>query len=377
MASTGEEERPEFHGDGDHGEHDPVDEGGPVKSFLDHLEDLRWVLIKCVVGAALMMLICLIAADVVLAVLTWPLARADRHRKPPGQEVSLLVGTNVLARLHPGTNVFGDFAFGTTQHLAFALTPKLVGTDYVLTLQPVTNEVALRHVTTHGTTLHNYSPMGGFWVAFQVAMYGGIVIAAPYLIYVLGGFILPALRIKEKKYALRGFAIGSFLFMSGVFFCYFMLLPLALRASFQYSEWLGFAADQWRAEDYISFVCKFLLGMGLGFELPVVILTLVKIGVLNATRLAGMRRYMIVINLVLGAVLTTPEVVTQVLMFIPLQGFYELSVWVARYWELDARGKARARRNLILVLLLLIGATVWASWHYHFGLKDVAKFFIG
>ena len=161
------------------------------------------------------------------------------------------------------------------------------------------------------------------------------------------------------------------------FFCYFMLLPLALRASFQYSEWLGFAADEWRAEDYLGFVCKFLLGMGLGFELPVVILTLVKIGVLNATRLAGMRRYMIVINLVLGAVLTTPEVVTQVLMFIPLQGFYELSVWIARYWELDERGKARARRNLIIVFLLLLGLAGWASWHYHFGLKEVMKFFIG
>ena len=376
MASTGEEERPEFHnegvGDGDHG-----DEGGPVKSFLDHLEDLRWVLIKCVVGIALMMLICLIAADVVLAVLKWPLTRADRHRKPPGQELSLLVGTNVLARVHPGTNIFGDFSLSNSPHMAFALTPRLVGTNYLLTLEPVTNEVLLSHVATRGTILRNLSPVGGFWVAFQVAMYGGILIAAPYLIYVLGGFILPALRIKEKKYVLRGFAIGSFLFMSGVFFCYFMLLPLALRASFQYSEWLGFAADEWRAEDYLGFVCKFLLGMGLGFELPVVILTLVKIGVLNATRLAGMRRYMIVINLVLGAVLTTPEVITQVLMFIPLQGFYELSVWIARYWELDERGKARARRNLIIVFLLLLGVAGWASWHYHFGLKEVMKFFIG
>ena len=73
-----------------------------------------------------------------------------------------------------------------------------------------------------------------------------------------------------------------------------------------YSNWLGFGAFQWRAEDYISFVCKFMLGMGLGFELPVVLLTLVKIGVLNYRRLRAMWRYMIVIVLVLGRVFDHP-----------------------------------------------------------------------
>src|SRR6185503_11985447 len=99
----------------------------------------------------------------------------------------------------------------------------------------------------------------------------------------------------------------------------------------------------------ISFVCKFMLGMGLGFELPVVILTLVKIGILDFARLKAMRRYMIVINLVLGAVLTTPEVITQVLMFIPLQGLYELTVWIAWYWEKDEQARARARIKLFVI----------------------------
>jgi sec-independent protein translocase protein TatC len=76
-----------------------------------------------------------------------------------------------------------------------------------------------------------------------------------------------------------------------------------------------------------------MLGMGIGFQMPVVLLTLVKIGVLNYTMLSKMRRYMIVINLVLGALLTTPEVITQIMMAIPLQILYEVSVWVAWYWE--------------------------------------------
>lgn len=115
---------------------------------------------------------------------------------------------------------------------------------------------------------------------------------------------------------MRGFVAGVVLFLGGVSFCYFKLMPLALDASAKYSQWLGISADQWTAEDYISFVCKFMLGMGLGFEMPVVILVLVKLGVLNYRMLAGFRRYMIVINLVLGAVLTTPEVLTQVMMAI-------------------------------------------------------------
>jgi sec-independent protein translocase protein TatC len=110
-------------------------------------------------------------------------------------------------------------------------------------------------------------------------------------------------------------------------------------------RWLGFSADRWRAEEYISFVCKFMLGMGLGFELPVVVLTLVKIGLVDYKMLAGFRRYMIVINLVMGAVLTTPEVLTQIMMAVPLQILYEVSVWITWYWERKERKKMGVLRE--------------------------------
>jgi sec-independent protein translocase protein TatC len=369
MASSGEEERPEF----EHYE----DEGGPVKSFLEHLEDLRWVLIKIVVGVAIGMLVCLIAAPAVLAIVKWPLDRADQYRESSGVRVALLVETNVIANVALATNLFGDVGLSNRAHTTFQLVPKLVGSDYVVTLQPVTNETLLTAASNRGTVLRNLSPVGGFWVAFQVALYGGIVLTAPYIIYVLGQFIVPALKYKEKKYVLRGFAIGTGLFMTGVAFCYFALLPMALRASFQYSEWLGFSADEWRAEDYISFVCKFMLGMGLGFEMPVVVLTLVKIGIVDHARLKGLRRYMIVVNLVLGALLTTPEVITQVLMFIPLQGLYELSVWIAGYWEKDEQAKKRARVQLVLALIAGAVLLLWALWKFHAGFNHWARGWIG
>jgi len=185
-------------------------------------------------------------------------------------------------------------------------------------------------------------------VAFQVAFYGGLALASPFIFYFVAQFVFPALKLKEKKYVYRGLGFGGLLFASGVCFCYFVLMPVALAASVQYSSWLGFSANQWRAEDYIGFVCKFMLGMGLGFELPVVILTLVKIGVLNYGILSKARRYMIVINLILGALLTTPEVVTQVLMALPLQLLFEASVWITWYWERQDRKRAERETGTVM-----------------------------
>jgi len=195
----------------------------------------------------------------------------------------------------------------------------------------------------------------------QVALYGGMLLAAPFMLYFLAGFVFPALKWNERKYIYRAVFIGGGLFLTGVSFCYFILMPIALSASQMYSNWLGLGAMQWRAEEYISFVCKFMLGMGLGFELPVVILTLVKIGILSYPTLRKMWRFMIVIVLVLGAVLTTPEVITQVFMAVPLYLLYEITVWIAWYW--DQPDRAKARRTLAAGILLL-AALLWLAYKF-------------
>ena len=141
------------------------------------------------------------------------------------------------------------------------------------------------------------------------------------------------MKIKEKKYLLRALGVGVGLFAAGVCFCYFIIMPRALKFAELFALWMGAKVPEWRAETYFGFVTKFMLGMGLGFELPVVLLALVKIGILDYKKLSAMRRYMIVINLILGALLTTPEVFTQIMMAIPLQVLYEISVWIAWYWE--------------------------------------------
>ena len=320
-------------------------EGGPVKSFLDHLEDLRWVLIKSLAALGIGMLICLIAGDRVVNILKQPLLNAERKFPGTNQIWTVFWGTNILKTSVLTDEQQASYAIGTEPHIALKLDLVPNGTNgFIVGLRPDPT-ADLTRAKKMDVSLVNLSPVGGFWVAMQVSLYGGTVLASPFIFYFIAGFIFPALRMREKHYVYRGLGFGLLLFATGVCFCYFILMPVALSASAMYSNWLGFEATQWRAEDYISFVCKFMLGMGIGFQMPVVLLTLVKIGVLSYTALSKMRRYMIVINLVLGALLTTPEVITQVMMAIPLQMLYECSVWIAWYWERRDRKRAEAERR--------------------------------
>jgi len=343
---------------------DDSPEGGPVKTFLEHLEDFRWVLIKSLVALFVAMLLCLFAANDVVQIIKWPLKHAP---------VSFS-GTNQIAVVSFGTNHLGNFPLtpdqqqtlnlGTNRFVAITVEPLVLGTNQVLGWRVNDDPGAVLEAQRMKIELINLSPAGGFVVAFQVALYGGMVLASPFIFYFAASFIFPALKIRERKYVYRGLTIGVGLFLTGVAFCYFALMPLALAAAQMYSHWLGLGALEWRAEDYISFVCKFLLGMGLGFELPVVILTLVKIGALDYAMLSKARRYMIVINLILGAVLTTPEPITQLVMFVPLQVLYEITVWIAWYWDQPDRAKARRTLLLGLVILLLIAGLAWIGWQY-------------
>ena|SRR5215469_4448372 len=342
-------------------EHVDEDEGGPVKSFLEHLEDLRWVLVKSGATIGVTMLVCLLAGNYLVRVLEWPLHRAHPLHLSKGQTVLLTFGTNQLTRFRIGADDPFSSVVGTNRFTHLEIVPITVGTNQVLGLATRPGPEIEPGL---GIEIINLSPAGSFIVATKVAFYGGLVISAPLILYFIAQFVFPALRMLEKKYVYRGLLFGGGLFMAGICFCYFVLMPVALAASVQYADWLGFSANQWRAEDYIGFVCKFMLGMGLGFELPVVILVLVKIGILSYDTLARSRRYVIVIVFILGAVLTTPEVITQVLMAIPLWLLYEITVLVAWYWEQPDRAKAQRRLIAVLLGIIALGVLGWFAYKY-------------
>jgi sec-independent protein translocase protein TatC len=326
---------------GDHESERPNEaEGGPVKTFLEHLEDLRWVLIKSLVALFVAVLLCLLAGNYVVRIVKWPLTHATISYPGTNQIVAVSFGTNRIGSFQLSAEEQKALQLGTNRFVSVQVEPLVIGTNRVLGWRASSDPAAIADAQRLKIDLINLGPAGGFVVAFQVAIYGGTVLASPFIFYFVATFVFPALKLRERKYIYRGLAFGGGLFLTGVAFCYFILMPVALSAAQMYSHWLGFGAFQWRAEDYISFVCRFLLGMGLGFDLPVVILTLVKIGLLDYRTLSMARRYVIIINLILGAVLTTPEPITQIVMFVPLQALYEITVWIAWYWDWQARKRA-------------------------------------
>jgi sec-independent protein translocase protein TatC len=316
--------------------------GGPIKSFLEHLEDLRWVLIRVAISIGIGMLVCLVASNRIVEILTWPLDRANvllekyfqTHVPEDGGLVYLQFGTNVWRYSLKGdefSDVAGlsDFDASTNQ-VAFQLAPLTVGTNKIIGIAPI--QVPETSALSPKGQLINLGPFEGFKVAFQVALYGGIALALPFIFLFIGHFVLPALKVTEKRLLYQAVILGGGLFIVGVLFCYFILLQVVVMAAVQFSNWLSFGADQWRASDYIGTVCKLLLAMGLGFELPVVVLTLVKLGLLDYEAMRKFRPFWVVINLVVSALIMPPDGITMFMMAIPMQLLFEISLLVAKVW---------------------------------------------
>ncbi|HOB31779.1 MAG TPA: twin-arginine translocase subunit TatC [Verrucomicrobiota bacterium] len=240
---------------------EPEEEGGPVKPFLEHLEDLRWVIIRCLVSLGAGMVVCVAGAKQVMAILQWPLERSGIH----------------------------------------------VRLDWL-------------------------NPLGGVASMMKIALCGGITVALPFILYFIADYVVPALTRKERKYFRRALVVGAGLFLAGIVMCYFLVLPISLKGLAAFNEWLGIETQLWRAEDYISLVTMFMIGMGLSFEFPVVLLTLVRLGVIPHEWLVKGRRYFFVINLVVICFIT-PDFISSFFIIVPVQLLFEVCVLISRHWE--------------------------------------------
>lgn len=189
--------------------------------------------------------------------------------------------------------------------------------------------------------LSSLKPTETFMLSMKLAFFAGIVVSFPFLLYFLLQFILPGLHSHEKKILWPALGVGFGLFLGGVLFAYFLILPRALTFFFDWSGKLGVMND-WRIGEYISFATQFTLMFGVAFELPVVVMVCVKLGLLSYETMRRTRSYAIVAIVVLAAVLTpTPDIPTQSLMAAPMILLYEGCIWLA-WW--DAR-KQRKREE--------------------------------
>lgn len=167
---------------------------------------------------------------------------------------------------------------------------------------------------------------------FIVSIIAGVVIAFPWILFQFWKFIKPALSGKEVKYARQMVGYGSFLFFAGILFGYFILTPISLNflGSFKLLDTIE---NQFTVDSYISFVTMLTLATGIIFELPIIIYFLAKIGLVTSTFLKKYRRYALIIVLVVAAVITPPDVTSQVLMSIPLAILYEIGIVIAKRVE--------------------------------------------
>jgi sec-independent protein translocase protein TatC len=250
--------------------------------------------------------------------------------------------TNILGRLER-TNLSNAGLVLDTNINVLKLRPVTIGSNILLALEP--QAVAGPVEPGQKVQITVFGPLSGFMVGLKLALYGGLVISLPFIIYFIGQFVLPAMKVKEKEFVLRAGLVGIGLFLLGAAFCYFVLLKVALIATMQFAQWLGFTAELWRAEEYITFVCFFLLAVGISFELPVVILSLVKIGILDYEKLNRFRSFFVVGELVVCAFLTpSGDPFTMLLMAAPMHVLFEISVLISWYWHRRDQRKAAEQR---------------------------------
>jgi sec-independent protein translocase protein TatC len=167
-----------------------------------------------------------------------------------------------------------------------------------------------------------------FFTYMKVAFVAGLILASPFVLYQIWAFVAPGLYRHEKKYVVPFVLAGSFFFALGIFFGYYVALPIGFKFL------LGFATDFIKPlpsmKEYLSFSIKFLLAFGLVFEFPVVLVLLARIGVVDARTLARQRKYAILLIFVFAAILTPPDIVSQVIVALPMIGLYELSILLSK-----------------------------------------------
>ena len=263
-------------------------------SFLDHLEELRWHLVRSTI------------AVVVLAVLAF-----------------------IFKRFIFDTLIFGPTRPEFPTYRMFCDISQSMGMD-TFCFQEMPFRIQSRTMA------------GQFSAHMWTSIYAGIIVAFPYILFEFWRFISPGLKEKERNSS-RGFiVVASILFFLGVLFGYYLITPLSINflGNYQVSEEV---LNQFDLDSYISLVRTSVLACGIVFELPILMYILTKIGLVTPEILRKYRKFALIIVLVLSAVITPPDIVSQIIVAIPILILYEVSIHISK---IVIRNQKREERKL-------------------------------
>lgn len=250
-------------------------------TFLEHLEELRWHLIRAIVSILVVAILAFIFNDIVF----------DNIIFPP--KTPAFITNRLLC-------AFGDLV--NIKSLCINSKP----------LELISIKMA-----------------GQFTTHIMVSLVAGIIVAFPYVFLQFWNFITPALYTKERQYARGAVFFSSLLFMLGVLFGYFIIVPLSVHflGSYSVSEEV---TNQIYLLSYISTVASVTLASGIIFELPILVFFLTKAGIVTPSFLRKYRRHSLIIILALSAIITPPDIFSQVLVAFPLVILYEVGIKISK-----------------------------------------------
>ena len=188
----------------------------------------------------------------------------------------------------------------------------------------------VHYITAPAGKLYYMSPGEAFFAYLRVSFFAGFLLALPVVLYEAWAFVVPALSNKERFASLILVPASVLLFFIGLIFSYLLVLPAGIKF------FLGFATEDLQPMlsigQYLSFVISFLLPFGFIFELPLVILMLVKFGIIDSEFLTAKRKHVLVLSFVVGAVISpTPDVFSQTMIAVPIILMYEISLLIVKY----------------------------------------------
>lgn len=252
-------------------------------SFLEHLEELRWLLVRSTIAI-------LIAATAVYFV------------------SDFIFDTIIFGPTHPSFFTYRFFC-EASHYIGFA------------------DSICIEELP---FTIQNTSMEGQVNVFVWTCITAGFILAFPYVLWELWKFISPALYEHERKKAKLFIFIASILFFIGVLFGYYVVVPMSVNfvATFSVSN---VVKNEFNLESYIGMIKTSVIASGLYFELPIVIYFLTKLGLVTANFLRTYRKYAIVIVLIIAAIVTPPDVVSQVTVAVPMLLIYEASIFLSAF----------------------------------------------